>query len=34
VASVLDKLGLKEDASENRRVMAVLEYLRAVPADG
>ena len=34
VASVLDKLGLKDDDGENRRVMAVLEYLRAVPAEG
>jgi DNA-binding NarL/FixJ family response regulator len=34
VASVFDKLGLKEGDSENRRVMAVLEYLRAIPAHG
>ena len=34
VASVFDKLGLKEGDSENRRVMAVLEYLRAIHAHG
>jgi DNA-binding NarL/FixJ family response regulator len=33
VASVFGKLGLKDDDSENRRVMAVLEYLKAVPVD-
>jgi len=34
VATVFEKLGLKEHDSENRRVMAVLEYLRAIPAVG
>jgi DNA-binding NarL/FixJ family response regulator len=34
VAAVFGKLGLKDGDSENRRVMAVLEYLRAVPVDG